>query len=147
MKRIAILAVLLLITPASGQTVTDGDRFQLGEERVRLWGIDAPEPDQICERDGRPVAVGSAAAATLDALLQDLDGCQPLGTDRHGWTVARCYTLGGDDIGQMLVLAGVAWDYPKFSDGDYADEEEEARENGRGNWSMDCIAPWEWRRQ
>lgn len=44
--------VLLLVSyPALAQpsaTVVDGDGLHLGVERVRLWGIDAPERDQTC---------------------------------------------------------------------------------------------------
>ncbi len=33
---------------AQAQAVTDRDTIKFGKERVRLWGIDAPEIHQIC---------------------------------------------------------------------------------------------------
>ena len=37
----------------SGQArVVDGDTFTLGSERVRMWGIDAPEGRQTCKDAG-----------------------------------------------------------------------------------------------
>src|SRR5690606_8139181 len=33
-------------------TVVDGDTLEVNGQRVRIWGVDAPESAQICERDG-----------------------------------------------------------------------------------------------
>lgn len=82
----------------------------------------------------------------MTRLLQVLGACEPMDTDRYGRMVARCYTLEGEDIGALLVAAGVAWDYGRYSGGCYADQEVGARAAGRGNWGMECVTAWEWRR-
>jgi endonuclease YncB( thermonuclease family) len=78
------LAVLALLTTAGGATaqppyVVDGDTFDLAGERIRLWGIDAPEDDQLCQRNGRPWRCGDDATAALEALVE---GHEPACTER-----------------------------------------------------------------
>jgi endonuclease YncB( thermonuclease family) len=48
------LAVLLLAGAAHAETarVIDGDTLTIGREHIRLYGIDAPESHQTCQRDG-----------------------------------------------------------------------------------------------
>ncbi|MFY9955165.1 thermonuclease family protein [Bradyrhizobium sp.] len=52
---VAIVAGLLLETGALGAElisgeprIVDGDTVQIGETKIRLNGIDAPETDQLC---------------------------------------------------------------------------------------------------
>jgi len=54
--------LLLIFATSSGAaaelvgraTVTDGDTLTVAKQRIRLWGIDAPESAQQCTtRDGR----------------------------------------------------------------------------------------------
>ncbi len=40
-------------------------------------------------------------------------------TDDHGRTVAKCYLEDGRDLSAEMVKAGLAIDWPKFSDGKY----------------------------
>jgi endonuclease YncB( thermonuclease family) len=114
---------------------------------VWLWGVDAPEGSQICQRGGRPWECGDDATAALKALL---DGkpltCTEVDRDRYGRTVATCM-VGGQDIGAAMVRQGWALDYERYSGGAYADEQIEAEEAERGLWSGLFMAPWEWRRE
>ncbi len=143
---LAVAAVLCLAAPVEAPRVVDGDTLRLGRERVRLWGIDAPEQAQVCEAPARPVACGRRAMQALAALL--VTGplvCRARDRDRYGRTVARC-TIGGRDLGHALVLSGHALDVPRYSKGAYARAQELARAAGRGLWAGPFIHPRDWRR-
>lgn len=120
--------------------IVDGDTLApldaQGREQgphVRLWGIDAPEMG---------TAYSWAAGAKLEAILRtglplrcERKGADRQGKDRHGRTVARCFTDKGADVALLLVRAGLARDWAYFSKGHYAAAERTARENWRGLWS------------
>ncbi|GIQ76218.1 hypothetical protein BraRD5C2_46620 [Bradyrhizobium sp. RD5-C2] len=67
-------------------SVTDGDTIDIHGQRIRLWGIDAPESDQLCRGDDSiQYRCGAKAANELDAFLAlRLVRCVPLNTDRYG---------------------------------------------------------------
>jgi len=54
------LLVALPFPTVAGESVrvVDGDGLKIGNQSIRLWGIDAPELDQTCELDGRTVPCG-----------------------------------------------------------------------------------------
>jgi endonuclease YncB( thermonuclease family) len=58
-----LLTLLLLATaPAAvAQTarVVEGDTLAIGDQRIRLLGIDSPEGSQVCQRAGRPWRAGT----------------------------------------------------------------------------------------
>ncbi len=65
MRALAIAAALLLLTsPALAQGITgparvvDGDTIDVAGQRIRLYGIDAPEKNQTCQIEDVPWACG-----------------------------------------------------------------------------------------
>ena len=51
--------------------VTDGDTIRIGDTRIRLWGIDAPERRQTCQgRDGCVYDCGRDSAAVFNELTR-----------------------------------------------------------------------------
>lgn len=106
----SVIALLLLVTAtaALAQTayVIDGDTLEVAGERVRLWGIDAVEGDQICQRDGRPWQCGDDATRSLQTLV-DLGEitCTEMDRDRYGRSVATC-TIADQDIGAAMIRSG-----------------------------------------
>ena len=72
--------------------VVDGDTFWISsaDERIRVWGLDAPEVD---------MPGGSPATATLTALIsgQQLT-CRQRDIDRYGRIVGQCFLPDGRDI-------------------------------------------------
>jgi endonuclease YncB( thermonuclease family) len=121
---VAAFAALVLVMPGQARdligqaTVIDGDTIEIHGQRIRLWGIDAPESDQLCRgADSLPYRCGSAAALALaDKIGGKLVTCSPRDVDRYGRTVAVC-SIGSDDIARWLVSVGLALDWPQYSRG------------------------------
>ena len=73
-------------------TVVDGDTIEIHGNRIRLWGIDAPESTQFCRaEDSDQYRCGAQAANDLDAFIARRPvNCNPISLDRYGRTVATC---------------------------------------------------------
>lgn len=122
--------------------VTDGDTIRLGDDRIRLKGIDAPEMDQSCSRDGRSYRCGDTARrALVDMVAGATVQCRSSGRDRYRRILARC-TVNGSDIGARMVEEGWAVSYGR----DYERQERQARDRGLGIWAGPFERPQEWRR-
>ena len=120
--------------------VIDGDSLALGERRLRLKGIDAPELRQTCLRGKTEYACGQNAANHLRALIGPLPvRCLTEGIDRYRRDLVRC-EAGRVDLNATMVLDGQAVGY-----GDYGPQEEAARSARRGLWSGTFERPKEWR--
>ena len=117
--------------------VVDGDTLKIGDDYVRLYGIDAPEKAQACG-EWLP---GPEAAAALSAFIAGREvACEKRDTDRYGRTVATCMA-GGDDLGALMVGAGWAWAFTRYSN-TYEPRESEARAAGLGVHGKGCETPW-----
>ncbi len=46
-----------------------------------------------------------------------------------------------------MVEEGWALGYKRYSNGHYAEQQEQAKQEGRGLWAGEFQPPWEWRRQ
>lgn len=126
--------------------VVDGDTLDLAGQRVRLFGIDAPEMRQGCtDATGKAWACGRWAAQRLAELVAEgAVTCTPRDRDRYGRIVASCGTAAGD-LGAAMVAGGAATAYLRYSRL-YAGLEAIARRNGWGIWQGGVVAPEEWRR-
>lgn len=120
--------------------VNDGDTLTLGQERIRLRGIDAPEIAQTCQRAGAEYACGRMAKQALNDLVAGRHvTCKGWQRDRYGRLLARC-RAGDIDLNSALVAAGWAVAY-----GDYEQEEARARAARAGIWAGDFERPQDWR--
>lgn len=121
--------------------VIDGDTYTLGETRIRLHGIDAPEQDQRCGGANAPMwGCGAWVTGEVRARYEGrVATCTALDTDRYGRTVARC-TVHGEDLGAALVEGGLAFAYPGYSDA-YLPQERRARQRGAGLNGLGVQAP------
>lgn len=148
---LAILLLAALVTLAAKLTrapdalngaarVIDGDTIELGGQRLRLLGMDAPELDQLCQQAGRPYRCGEVARDSLRALARPGVNCAVSGRDRYGRGLAVCQA-GGQDLGRALVVAGLAVAY-----GRYEAEERMAASRRVGLWAGEFERPSEWRK-
>jgi endonuclease YncB( thermonuclease family) len=122
----------------------DGDSLTVGETRVRLFGIDAPEFNQSCKRNGQEWACGAAAAEELSKLVTGKQvRCVSAGTDQHKRVLGRC-TVGTLDVNRAMVASGYAMAFRRYST-DYVSAEESAKANRRGLWAGTFTKPSEYR--
>ncbi|MCC5978886.1 MAG: thermonuclease family protein [Salinarimonas sp.] len=126
--------------------VVDGDTIRLGDHRIRLHGIDAPESDQAClDAQGAPWACGDAATERLAAMIgADPVHCIERDIDHYRRIIGECFA-GVTNLNAALVAEGLAFAYRRFSM-DYAALEDEARSEARGIWAGTVQAPWDHRR-
>lgn len=121
--------------------VNDGDTITLGQERVRLRGIDAPEYTQTCVRNGADYACGrQARQALVDLIAGRAVSCAGWRRDRYGRLLGDCRS-GDIDLNRALVAAGWAVAY-----GGYEVEEAKARAAKAGIWAGSFDRPQDWRR-
>jgi endonuclease YncB( thermonuclease family) len=146
-------ALLLLSLPATAGAadiagvpkIREADQLLIGNNRIRLGGIDAPSVDQLClNNSGERWTCGVAARDELVKRFGNKSWtCRTRSTDRRGHIVARC-EVDGQDIQKWLVASGWALAYVRFSK-DYEADERAAREAKAGMWQGAFIAPWDWR--
>ncbi len=155
---IAGIAVIpLLLSSADGRTdgplaqmsgsvrVVDGDTIVLGNVRVRLEGIDAPETTQTCINQQHSVwRCGEAAGRQLTALIGTKPVvCDDLGPDKYGRSLGRCFA-GATNLNAEMVRTGYAWAFVKYSRS-YVAEEQTARAARMGIWQGVTMPAWEFR--
>ena len=125
--------------------IVDGDTVKFGPQLVRLLGIDAPEKGQTCD-DGQ-WHPGLLAKKALEGFIAGRPvTCKQVDYDtRDNRPVAQCFA-GEDDLQVMMVSAGWAWSFGRYSER-YAPEEKEAVTRKAGVHAHRCLPPWEWRAQ
>lgn len=117
-------------------SVVDGDTIEIHDQRIRLSGFDTPESGKRC---GDTNVYQSASLALSDFIANRTVTCTPTGTDRYDRVTATC-SVGGTDLGDQVVSQGWGRDWPRYSNGAYADEEATARAERRGLWGLSCPA-------
>ena len=135
--------------------VTSGDVIVINGKRwygkctggtvVRLFGIVAPDPSQICEAtNGQRWQCGRASAAMLlEAVKNERVVCEGSTTDPQGRLIAVC-RLRGEDLNRKMVRDGWALAFPRHST-KYEEDEMRAAQNRVGLWQMPGTPVFEWR--
>ncbi|MGX9356624.1 thermonuclease family protein [Roseobacteraceae bacterium S113] len=148
-----VVALLVWCGPSAAQNVfsgvahvIDGDTIDVGQTRVRLYGIDAVERDQTCRHPTRGEwACGQAVGHQLSRWIEGENvRCEATGRDRYGRVLARC-AYNGRDVGEALVTSGLAFAYKTYSSL-YVSQERAALKAGRGLWTSVVVRPEDYRR-
>ena len=144
----AVIAGMAGAAPVEGPArVIDGDTLEIAGQRIRLYGIDAPESRQTCSKHGQTYACGKEATAYLRQLIAgQIVRCAPRDQDRYKRIIAVCFTPDGINLNQTMVRAGQALAYRRYAS-DYIPDETTARTAQRGLWSGEFTLPWQWRKE
>jgi endonuclease YncB( thermonuclease family) len=125
--------------------IIDGDTIRIGDTRIRLHGIDAPELKQTCTTGGKEWPCGREATNALIRIVGEQQvSCFQRDLDRYGRIVAVC-RAGSVDLNAWMVSSGWAVAYKRFSM-DYVRDEDAARSARKGVWRGRFVMPWDWRR-
>ena len=126
--------------------IIDGDTIHLNNEKIRFTGIDTPELKQTCKKNSEIIYCGIQARQLLiDKIGKDKVICVREGKDRYKRTLAECF-VNDLSLSRFLVREGYAFAYRKYSK-KFINDEEFAKKNNMGMWSMNFEYPWDWRKK
>ena len=147
-KLLGILVLCLLccnISFADNLKVIDGDTIVLNGEKIRFSGIDTPELKQTCIYKNQEVICGVFAKMLLiEKIGNKTPVCISEGKDIYKRTLAECF-IDGESLSSFLVRSGYAFAYRKYSK-KFIEDEEYAKTNKLGMWSMTFQYPWDFRK-
>jgi endonuclease YncB( thermonuclease family) len=125
--------------------VLDGDTIQIGTTRIRLYGIDAFEAEQMCfGQEGGQYGCGGKATRALSELINaDFVVCVPKGFDAYRRQLAVC-RASSVDLSSAMVRQGHALAYVKYAL-DYVFDQQVAKDQRVGAWVGSFTPPWEFR--
>lgn len=144
------------VVKAKVRKIQDGDTIRLTTgEKVRFFGIDAPETFPIAQPYGRE------AKERVKELIKDsnmtvhllaVDGSS--NTDKYKRSIRVIFVNKDIDLNLLLLREGLAWAYRRYLIGtefetSYIAAEEEAKRKKRGLWSdidRPAINPEQFRR-
>jgi endonuclease YncB( thermonuclease family) len=135
-----------LIPPMVGVAqVLDGDTIQIGTQRIRLYGIDAFESEQLCKTsEDNTYGCGGRATRALEEKIAGSElTCVAKGQDAYGRQLAVC-RVEATDLSSWLTRQGHAVAYIKYAL-DYVSDEQFAKATKAGAWGGTFELPWEYR--
>jgi len=126
-------------------TALEGDLLSIGGEEVRIMGIDAPDPGQMCKnRYGSRYDCFAISRGVLATLIGDSDvECTIAERDRHAQKKGEC-RVRGIDLGAAMVARGWAFSFRSLTPV-YQRNESYAQTKRFGMWAGQVEKPWEWR--
>ena len=126
--------------------ITDGDTIKINGEKIRFSGIDTPELKQNCIKEGQSNPCGITAKQILiDKIGNNKVICISEGKDQYKRTLAECY-VNDESLSSYLVRRGYAFAYRRYSK-KFIIDENYAKFNKLGMWSMEFDYPWDWRKK
>ena len=126
--------------------ITDGDTIKIDGDKIRFSGIDTPELKQTCDKDGVKILCGlNAKKILVNKIGNNKVTCVKEGKDRYKRILAECF-VNNESLSSYLVRSGYAFAYRKYSK-KFISDEEFAKSNKLGMWSMEFDYPWDWRKK
>ena len=140
MTKIIWTLVLVFITYntsfADNLKIIDGDTIVLNGEKIRFSGIDTPDQEVECGLFAKTLLVKKIGNNTPKCIIE--------GEDVYKRTLAECF-INDESLSKFLVRSGYAFAYRKYSD-KFIEDEEFAKANKLGMWSMTFQYPWDFRK-
>ena len=145
---ICVLVFIFTYTDIKSQDIkiTDGDTIHINGEKIRFSGIDSPELKQTCIKKGirKPCGI-TARQILIDKISDNEIVCIREGKDIYKRTLAECF-VNNESLSSYLVRSGYAFAYRRYSK-KFIPDENYAKFNKLGMWSMEFDYPWDWRKK
>ena len=130
---------------AANLKIIDGDTIVLNGVKIRFSGIDTPELKQTCMHGDQEIECGLFAKMLLMKKIgNNIPKCINEGKDVYKRMLAECF-INDESLSKFLVRSGYAFAYRKYSV-KFIKDEEFARDNKLGMWSMIFQYPWDFRK-
>ena len=131
--------------------VTDGDTIKVKGKKIRFSGIDSHESyyrgkKQACYLNEIKILCGDIAKTKLKEKIKNNSvSCKiEKNKDVYNRFLGECF-LNGESLSKFMVRNGYAFDWPRYSKGKFAKNQEHAKINKLGFWNMKFEYPWEWK--
>ena len=135
--------------------IIDGDTIKINSKKIRLFGIDAPEFNQMCRKPYLPIIFftftkdypcGKISTEKLKKKINNkVITCKILDIDRYKRYIGECYKR-NLNLNSWLVSNGHAVAYRKYSK-KYISNEINAKNEKKGVWQGKFEMPWDYRRK
>ena len=131
--------------------ITDGDTIKISNQKIRLFGIDAPEMKQKCKKPFISISFLTLNKAKELLITNKLKkkifnkeiSCVVTNKDRYGRFIGECFYK-NMNINSWMVQNGYALAYLKYSK-KFQNQELIAKKNKLGIWQFE--KPWDWRKK
>ena len=133
--------------------IIDGDTIKINGKKIRFGGIDAPESyyrniKQTCTQDNKKVFCGQISKDKLiEKIGNNSVSCKiEKNKDKYKRSVGECF-IKEESLSVFMVRNGYALDWPYYSKGKFANDQEYAKMNKLGVWNMKFEYPWIWKKK
>lgn len=160
MRKIIFVLILISNTTLNAKEIiglpriVDGDTIHIGEYKIRLEGIDAPEMKQTCKLQYLKLSFLSfnktyyCGVKSKEKLSKKINNkkinCKISSRDRYKRYIATCYK-NKTNLNKWMVRNGHAVAYLRYSKKYYRDENY-AKKKGLGLWRGAFLRPEKWRK-
>ncbi len=126
--------------------IRSGNQFVMDDLEVILYGIDAPDPQQVCsDKRGRPYNCGQEAIRQFRRFTgNSLLSCKVKARSQRDNVMYAVCNIDNNDVGVAMVSSGWAFALPNVTNV-YEPYESVANASRAGMWSGQFYKPAEWR--